>query len=189
MTDEKKAPKFLIGLRAVLVVIVAILTIIAIITHLQKKRDTRPFNYRTFPESIMITNGTDFRADTIAMILAYDIFDIDEIDLKIYYLPEQDDESEIEFFGFVQQLPFGEHKYLILLNRKMSFEKMKEVLSHEFVHIDQYERGDLIVSGKTYIWKGEPGEITVYDTTLPFEREAFKSQYNVKKELDRYLYE
>ena len=189
MVTKEKVTKRLEGLRTVLVIIVAIFTIIAVITIVQKKRDARPFNYRTYPESVMITNGTSFRLDTIAKVLAYDVFDIREIDLKIYYLPEQDDESEIEFSGFVQKLPFGEHKYLILLNKKLSFSKMKEVLSHEFVHIDQYERGDLIVSGKTYIWKGEPGVVTTYDTSLPFETEAFKSQYNVKKELERYIYE
>jgi len=181
--ENKKVAGWVVG-----IIVLAVIAIIILLT-IQKKRDARPFNVRTFPETVMVTNGTEYRADTIVKVLAYDVFDINTLDLKIYYIPIVANEGEMEFFGFVQKLPFGEHKYLILLKRGLAFEKLKEILSHEFVHIDQYERGDLQVSGKTYIWKGEPGVVEKYDISLPFEMEAFKSQHNVKKELNRYLYD
>lgn len=154
----------------------------------QKKRDARPFVKYDFPESISVTNGTGYRADTIAMVLAHKIFNFDTLDIRIFYLPDHISDGDIEFYGIAQQLPFGDHKYLILLGKNMSLSKVKLVMSHEFVHIDQYESGRLEISGKNYIWEGDPGVFEGYDTRAPFEVEAFTSQAQIKRELNRSLY-
>ena len=170
---------------------VAILALFVTLIVVQKKRDARPFNHYDFPETVMVTNGTEHdRADTIVMVLANKILGMDTIDVKVYYIPDVVQQGEMEFYGIVQQLPFGEHKYLILLNKRMSLSNLKSTLSHEFVHIDQFERGDLIIYGNMYDWEDEKGKLfsDIKYQDRPFEVEARKEQGKVVKELNKLLY-
>ncbi len=75
----------------------------------KKKQDARPFNVYEFPSSISVTNGTDSRADTLVLVLAHNVFEMDTLDVKIFYLPESVNEGDIEFFGITQKLPFGNY--------------------------------------------------------------------------------
>jgi len=176
----------------ILLVVIAIVSLFIILIIVQKKKDARPFNQFTFPETVMVTNGTTFeKADTIIMVLANKIMGMDTADIKVYYIPDVVNSGEMEFYGIVQQLPFGEHKYLILLNKKLSLSNLKTTLSHEFVHIDQYERCDLFVYGNMYDWKDEKGKFfsDVKYENRPFEKEAIEQQGKIVKELNKLLYD
>ena len=71
----------------------------------------------------------------------------------------------------------------------MYLDKLKMTLSHEFIHIAQYESGRLIIDGKNYLWEGEPGVFDGYDVKRPFEQEAFNSQVKIRHELNEFLYD
>jgi hypothetical protein len=169
--------------------IVAAILIVLLIVLLIIPKKKRVFNTFEFPETVMVTNGTEYRADTVAMVLANKVFEMDTIDLKIFYLPDVVNEGDMEFKGIVQKLPFGPHKYLLLLNKNMRWEELLIVISHEFIHIQQYESGRLIINGKDYWWEGEHGVFDTYNTSRPFEKEAFSNQNKIKKELTTMLYE
>jgi hypothetical protein len=170
---------------------VAVMTIIAVIGIIQKKMESRPFAHYDFPETIVVENSTNYKADTICMYLAHSVLGLDTANIMIVYIPEHLNEGQIEFYGIVQYLPFKKNQFLILLTREgMSLEFLKEVLSHEFVHIDQYLRGDLVMYPLFAIWKGEDVYLmeTPYDER-PFEKEAFKTQGKYLKQLNKVLYE
>lgn len=174
----------------IVVVAVAVMTLIAIAHLVQKKQEARPFAPYEFPETIVVENSTNYRADTICMHLAHSILELDTINLILVYIPEHVNEGEMEFYAIVQYLPFKKNQFLILLNRdRLSLGKLKMALSHEFVHIDQYLRGDLSLYPKYAIWKGEDiyfGEVPYEDR--PFEKEAFANQGKYLKQLNKFLY-
>ena len=174
-----------------LIVLIAIGILITLIT-IQKKRDARPFNTYDFLKTLAIENATKYnRADTICLYLAHQILGLDTINLMIANIPEHLNNGEMEFQGMVQMTSFKHNQFLILLNKKnLSFSKLKLTLSHEFIHINQYISGDLIVYPKFAIYKGEKIYFskTKYKNR-PFEKEAFKNQSKIMKKLDKFLYE
>ena len=178
-------------MRAILVIIVAAFTIYATIGIVQKKMDARPFNHYDFPETMIVSNATEYdAADTISLYLAHHVLGLDTINLIFAYIPENLQEGEMEFYAFVQYLPFKKNQFLILLDKEeMSLSRLKKTLSHEFTHIDQYLRGDLVLYSNYAIWKGEDiyyGEVDYIDR--PFEKEAFRDQGWINKDLNKYLY-
>lgn len=176
------------------IIIGVILLIIGLIVFLnirQKKLDARPFNVYEYPASINVINGTKFeKADTIILSLAHQIFKLDTVDIMVYYIPNHLNSGDIEFYGIVQQLPYDDRKFLILVNRNLNLTKLFETLSHEFIHIDQYSRGDLEIFEHYAIWKGDTLDMleVKYDDRL-FEKEAFRNQDMVARELKKLLYD
>ena len=64
----------------------------------------------------------------------------------------------------------------IIISNKVSPAKMKEVIDHEMVHIDQMRRGDLDYDNKNVYWKGKViprSSIKEGAKNLPWEKEAY----------------
>lgn len=136
------------------------------------------------PHEIQINNNTEFDAGYLSFLLAYEIFDIDTLELIIHYLPSDDS----GFYGLVSPLPFGEHRYLMLLNEDMDSIQLRETLSHEFIHINQHETGRLESFGNWFIWEGD----TIKGNTVPyrdrpFEIEAYNNQDSILNELNKII--
>ena len=182
-----------------LFIVLGVILFVALIILLMirdKKMAERPFNHFDFPTTLTIENNTGFEdIDTIALVLAHKVFEYDTMHIIVVYIPDHIGSGEVDgeeymFEAFVQQIPFLPHRYLVLMNKKTSKRKLQEVLSHEFVHIKQYESGDLYVYGNMYDWKGETNRFSdVKYMERPFEKEAFKNQSKIKKELQKHLYE
>jgi len=183
-----KKKNLLIILLVVFLIIGALISLVVI----QKKRDARPFNTYDFPSTLVVQNATTYdRADTICLYLAHQILGLDTMELMIVYIPEHINSGEMEFYGMIQQIPFGKNQFLILLNKdRVSLTRLKEILSHEFVHMDQYISGDLKLYPGFAIYKGEDvyfGETEYEDR--PFEKEAFALQGKFVKKLNKFLYD
>lgn len=171
-------------------IIIAVVVAIILLILLIPKKKLVSFEDFEFPETITVENSTSYEIDTISMILASEVFEWDSLNLKIVYLPRNiSDNNDYIFLGMVQQLPFGSHQYLLLLDRKLNFNEILTILSHEFIHIEQIRTKRLIIEGKNYWWGGEQGVFERYDTSRPFEEEAFRNQYRIKKELINLIYE
>ena len=174
----------------VVIAVVAVMTIIAVAQLVQRKMESRPFASYDFPETIVVENSTNYKADTICMHLAHSVLGLDTINLMLAYIPEHINEGGEEFYGIVQMLPFRPNQFLILLSREgMSFQLLKQTLSHEFVHIHQYISGDLVVYPLYVIWKGEDVYLKeVPYEERPFEKDAFDNQGKYLKKLNKVLY-
>jgi hypothetical protein len=176
------------------ILIAAIILLIGLLIYMnirQKRLDQRPFKIYEYPSTLKVSNGTDWpKADTIILSLAYHIFHIDTGEIILAYIPNHMNSGDMEFYGIVQQIPFDKKKFLILVNRNLDLNKLFITLSHEFVHIHQYSRGDLSVFGHRAIWKGDTLNLLdiKYDDR-PFEQEAFSKQASVNSKIKKILYE
>jgi|TARA_B110000908_G_scaffold50145_1_gene61288 hypothetical protein len=67
----------------------------------------------------------------------------------------------------------------IFLDPETPLNKAKEAISHEKVHIDQMDRGDLDYDDKNVYWKGKlynRKTMNEGSKSLPWEKEAYKKQ-------------
>ena len=183
----KQKKKWLI---IILIVSIVLGSMILLIIH-QNKQDKRPFKKMDFIETISIQNGTKYKKiDTVIYVLAHDIFKLDTININVFYLPDVFKKSDLEYYAIVQQIPFIPSGYLILLKHDMRLPSLKLILSHEFIHIDQYENGYLSVDNKQAIWKGDTIDFKeVKYKDRPFEKEAFDKQRKIYRTLNELLYE
>ena len=170
----------------VLIVVLVIAFFVGIIVW-QKKQDARPFNHYDFPETIQVMNATDYRADTICMLLANEILGMDTLNMTIAYMPVIKT-KDTEFYGVIQHLPFKPNQFVLLLKKSMSLSKLKETLSHEFVHVGQYVYGDLVLYPSYAVYAGDTVTFDVEYKDRPFEKDAFKQQTRINKELKELLY-
>ena len=168
------------------IVLIVIAIIIAIITH--RKREIREFD---FPKTVNVNNFSDsFRADTIAMVITHLIMGYDTIYIDIYNLDSKLSTIGYDVIGFIQRT--GEpHSYQIFL-RKTSSEFVMELLSHELIHLDQMEKGELFqpLGNKKYvIYKND----TIWFEKTPYysrsyEIDAFSRQEKIDRKLKNLLY-
>jgi hypothetical protein len=174
---------------AIFLLIMAIAIILTIIIEAHREKNV---NHFIFPDSIKIANHTaQKRADTVAMIIANRIFRFDTIKIGIVYLQREFIDGETEFIGFVQKNPFKPHEYLIYLKKGLLPIPINKILSHEMIHIEQMETGDLIpiplqpkmvYKGDTIVFADVP-----YDKR-PFEIDAYMRETGIKKSLNQLLY-
>jgi len=64
----------------------------------------------------------------------------------------------------------------IIINNNLSPAKLKSVVDHEMVHIDQMKRGDLDYDDKYVYWKGKKysrAQMKEGAKNLPWEKEAY----------------
>ena len=72
----------------------------------------------------------------------------------------------------------------IVINKDVRDPKLiKEVISHEKVHLDQMARGDLSYDGQYIYWKGKRYKRGVADgsKSYPWEKEAYAKEKKRKK--------
>ncbi len=88
----------------------------------------------------------------------------------------------IELEGFVSKHDEG---YIIYVLNGLSKNELIKMISHELVHIGQYETNELIVCSGTIIWKGHDFDnITAISyESLPWEVEAFNNQNIIRKQI------
>jgi len=144
-------------------------------------------NYNNIkPHDIKVKNLTEFvEASYMSFLLSYYVFEIDTLDLIICYLPLSG-EGELEFSGIVTPLPFGTHRYLLLLNKNLGVVELRETLSHEFIHINQHETGRLVSLGNIFIWEGDTINVNEVEyRDRPFEIEAYNNQDEIFEQLNK----
>jgi hypothetical protein len=142
------------------------------------------------PDTIEIINGTKFTdADNIVRALSYHIFGYEKLRIRIYYFPKVVKSSKMEYKGVLKKMADGDHSYMIMLNKDLGPYGLQTVLCHEFVHLDQHERGDLMTDGEWFVWKGKGGNMRdIKYEDREFEKEALREQKIVLKKLRKLLY-
>jgi hypothetical protein len=173
-------------------ILIALILLIASVIFLNRRQrdlDSSPFALYDYPHTISIENNTRFRADTIVLALAHHVFQMDTLDILIHYIPVTINSGSMQFFAIVHPLPFGKNRFLILLNRRMSFTELLISISHEFIHIEQYLNGDLKISGNYAIWKGDTIDMRLVPyEERPFEIEAHRGQGKIYRRVKKYLF-
>lgn len=171
--------------------LLAIGIIITIIINIQREKRFRHFD---FPETMIVNNYTEHkRADTLAMVILNRILKYDTAIVTIYYFPREWGNDNYEISGFIQKNQFDDHphEYIILIKKGVLPISVKKFLSHELIHLDQMEKGELIqiIGVPKVIYKGETIDMmeVPYDKR-PYEQDAFARENGILKELNHIIY-
>lgn len=176
--------------RTILLIILIFVAIILTLIFVNKYREKHVNSY-VFPETINVNNYTDnFRADTVAMIITHLILNYDTINIDIFEMRGDISNDNYDIVGFIQKTE-KPHTYQIFL-KKTTKSYINRFLSHELIHLDQMERGDLIQeigNTKHIIYKGD----TIYYKESPYEErqyeiDAFSRERRIEKKLRELLY-
>jgi hypothetical protein len=116
--------------------------------------------------------------------------DIRGITLIIYPLKEETKkifaENDFELKAYIR----GVNKQYIIWIDKMDKLKTINTLSHELIHLKQYETNRLIVNDKVVIWKGEKIDLmNVPYSERPWEIEAFEKETDLNILIRKELFE
>jgi len=178
-------------LKWLLIAIGAIL--IGFIIYIAVKQTLREEAVLTFPDTVVVNNATDKDVDKIVKALAYNVLGYDTIDILIAKVPPHlENIDNIDIRAFIVKSIFADNVYTIYLSETLKPSEYKKVLSHEFIHVDQFQKGDLIQMGLRtdgIIYKGDTifYKETDYDRR-PHELDAYKKQGRIYNELDKVLY-
>lgn len=174
----------------ILAFIFVILTFVIISILIDRHRE-KNVNTFEFPKTIVVNNHTEnFRADTIAMIITHLILGYDTINIDIFELKQDLSNDDYEIVGFIQKSG-KPHSYQIFL-KKTSKQYVMRFISHELVHLDQMERGDLIpIMGNQefIVYKGD----TIVYKDIPYDKrsyeiDAFSREREIEHQLRNLLY-
>lgn len=173
-------------------IIIGVVLGLILVIYLLSRIPKREFNTFEFPSTLVVENHTDNeKADTISMVILNKLLGYDTMTVMIYPMPsifEKDD--KMEYFAFIQRVPFEEHRYDLFLQKDASIGKMKYVFPHEFVHLRQFELGYLRTIGEYgYVWMGDTARyVDVKYEDRPYEKEAISYGRTLQKKLNAILY-
>jgi len=97
--------------------------------------------------------------------------------LEVDIIVEIDRESKLEgYTGFVEKV--GRHQYEIYINKEQPLGTCIISLAHEFIHIKQYEKGELkmLEEQQKLLWFGKPYEYDRAYDDIPWEDECFAKE-------------
>jgi predicted metallopeptidase len=142
-------------------------------------------------ENNTITNFSSHRYVDTVVSVGLDLLNIKDNYVTIRDVPEQ----IVESFKQQNDMDLGasiigaKDQYIIYIN-KMSKTTSTKIISHELIHLEQYDSDRLRVIGNGVVmWEGR--EINVLDIPYndrPWEKEAFKRQDDLEKKLLEKLY-
>lgn len=135
-------------------------------------------------------NKVRYDMTTICKLILTQILNIQDIELTVATNDSQVkmfDTPDFELHAMLIGHP-GLKKYSLILRSTISAADLLSIVCHEMVHLDQYNRGDLELKGKTFKWKGKEytGEIPYFQR--PWEIEATKKQYEIEKKVKKLYY-
>lgn len=177
-----------------LFIIIGVVLGLALLIFLLTRIPERKFNTFEFPETLSVQNHTENdRADTIAMAILNKLLEYDTMNIEMYPMPVVlSKESKMEYIAMIKQVPFQKGNYVIFLKQDAGIGKLKTALSHEMVHLKQFEDGrlDMIPTDQTrYIWLGDTIRgVDVKYEDRPHEKEAFREGPKLERGLNKILY-
>jgi len=173
-------------------IIIGVVLGLILLIYLLSRIPKREFNTFEFPISLVVENHTNNEgADTIAMVILNKLLGYDTMTVMIYPMPsifEKDD--KMEYFAFIQRVPFQDHLYTLFLQKNASVGRMTYVFPHELVHLKQFELGHLRTIGEeAYVWMGDTVKYSdVKYEDRPYEKQAIIEGRILQKKLNAILY-
>lgn len=171
----------------ILLIILGIIVFIILIYFLSKPKSMNKF---TFPDTVIVNNNTEFEIDTTVKVLINKILNYDSITIYIFYLNKEMIYDDFEIMGYIEPTAYNNREYLLFINKQA--EQINMLLSHEFVHLDQYMKKELILNRdlQVAIYKGDTiNLLKVPYKSRPFEQDAYNRQYQILKQLNKILYQ
>lgn len=155
-----------------------------------KKKTPKTWTFGDMPVVKWYANvKSKYDLETVCKIILTEILHLPNIELQVVTndrLVKKFDTKDVEMQALLDGYP-AMHRYVLHLRGKLQIDIL-EIISHEMVHLKQYETGNLRLEGTTFIWKGQKYENTEY-WDRPWEKEARNEQYNIEKQVKKLYYE
>jgi predicted metallopeptidase len=178
-------------MKKIIIIVLSVLLLGLILLLLLKTNKERYFESVELSENNTIINFSKHQYIDTVVSVGLDILNIKDNYVTVRDIPEQ----IVESFKKQNDLDLGasvigaNDQYIIYTN-EMSRTTSTKIISHELIHLEQYDSGRLRVIGNgVVIWEGK--EINVLDIPYndrPWEVEAFKRQDDLEKKLLEKLY-
>lgn len=137
-----------------------------------------------------IKNNKRYDINKLIEFIVEHYFKHEDIILSISYndnLCDHFSTNEVKLEAILDKTPMPKHYNLVM----REYAPVREVICHEMVHLDQYERGDLSINkfeDKIYFnWKGEDYDPSTPYEERPWEEEAYKLQSKLWKEFKKWV--
>jgi predicted metallopeptidase len=178
-------------MKKTIIVVLSILLLGLIIFYLIKSNKEKYFESIELTENNTVTNFSKHQYVDTVVSIGLDVLNIKDNYVTIRDVPER----IVESFKNQNDMDLGasiigtNDQYIIYINN-MSRTTSTKIISHELIHLEQYDSNRLRVIGNgVVIWEGK--EINVLDIPYndrPWEKEAFKRQDDLEKKLLEKLY-
>lgn len=178
-------------MKKIIIIVLSVLLLGLILFFLIKGNKEKYFEPIELSENNTVTNFSSHQyVDTIVSI-GLDILNIKDNYVTIRDVPEQ----IVESFKKQNDMDLGasiigaNDQYIIYIN-EMSRTTSTKIISHELIHLEQYDSNRLRVIGNgVVIWEGKEIDVlSIPYNDRPWEREAFRRQDDLEKKLLEKLY-
>jgi hypothetical protein len=170
-------------------ILLIVLVFVAFIILIYFLSRPKPMNKFTFPDTVVVNNYTEFEIDTIVKVFVNKILEQDSVTINIFYIHNQMNYDKLEIMGYLEPIPYNNREYLLFINKNIY--QMNTILSHEFVHFDQYIKNELVLNRdlQIAIYKNDTIDLhkVPYESRL-FEQDAYNRQNQFLKQLNQLLY-
>ena len=173
----------------IVLIIVGILLLGLILFMIFKK--PKPFNELNVPITSYVSNQTD--VEYLKPIIYAGLYElkIDSIYLIIKPMNKEVANAEIGDDGYdLEAFILGNEKQFMIYIKNMSRTEYIKVLTHELIHLEQYNQGKLSrVDKNTVKWDGKlyiPSEIPYMER--PWESDAFNRANQLEKDIRELLF-
>lgn len=173
------------------VYIIFVVILLIILFYIINRISRKEYNSFSFPSTMIVKNYSNNRmSDTISMIILNKIMNIDTILIEIYPIKINIDTDDYIIDGFLIKDKFNKHNYDLFLKNDVDFKTLKIIISHEMIHLTQYESNRLdIINNDIFIWDNSVISFSDIDyMDRPYEIEAFKNTNKIYKQLNDLLY-
>lgn len=173
--------------------ILGVIVLIAILVLILVKVTKREFETFTFPDTMVVENYSNNRmADTITMVLLNKVLDYDTMTIYIHTIPPAFlDHEQYDFKALISKPHFVDRTYNLFLKDKLGVISVKHAITHEIIHLEQYESGrlQLLTDNEGYVWEGDTIKYSDVDyKKREHEIEAIKGTAGLKSKLNKVLY-
>lgn len=169
-----------------LVILSLLLVFLIIFLIIYNKKDEKPFNSIQLSENNQITNRTNITYYDTIINVGLDVMNIRGVSVVVMELT---DNARNQFDGSLKaHVRFHEGVYYLFIGEEDRFDAIG-IISHEIIHINQYNTNQLIYDGQVITWEGQPFGLTDLEyNDRPWEKDAFEKQKDLTFKTNLLLY-
>ena len=157
----------------------------------QKSKKQREFLWpKTLNIKVSCNNKSKYDLETVIKIIVSYIFNHQTILMTVINNDKLLDALSPEGTKLQAMISKTNNLYQLVI-RNNPTEDIINIICHEMIHLNQIERGDLVLTRdmKTVTWKGKEYDYKVPYMERPWEIEAVKNTPNIRKQMRRWYYE
>ena len=115
---------------------------------------------KEIPKTVYIQNNTNLDVELKTKLIVNRLFNIDSIFIKYEYMGTQEYINGEEVGAYIVKNPLFENQYVIYISKTLKPYHEDIILSHEMIHLYQYESCDLVF-------------VNIYKGTMRFKEDTF----------------